>query len=166
MANRLVVWENTFQLLPEAQEIVNERVDCGGFDEADIAKKETALIQAYRALCRLPFAVANIRAGEPFSVAELEDTPTERGALPQAFLACLRHAQVVHANYLLGGDSGSIEGQVRRKIEAGIVEERVGESTTRFAQIQSSTRRSSVVCWDALRELSGWVCYSVRLARA
>ena len=76
--------------------------------------------------------------------------------LPERFKKALRQAQVVEANAILGGDPDDA------KRSAGIVEERIGESTVKFTQ---GAKLSLPVCKRALGYLSYFVTFAKRIGR-
>lgn len=82
---------------------------------------------------------------------------TQFNQLPDRFKKALRQAQVVEANAILGGDPDDA------KRSAGIVEERIGESTVKFNQ---GAKLSLPVCKRALGYLSYYVTFAKRIGRA
>jgi hypothetical protein len=157
----LVVWENTFQSVNDALDLAAERVDCSGFIEDTRSRQEAALIQSYRAICRLSFVVYGVRYAQAFSLQDA--TEEDRALFPSNFLSALRMAQVVHANILLGGGSDNIASYAAIRRQAGILEERIGDTNIKYAP---NAQSNSVVPLAALAELAGFVYASTRIARA
>jgi hypothetical protein len=168
MPERLVLWENSFQTLFDAFDLIDERVDCGGFSEAsDDFRRESALIQSFHALKGLAFVISGVREGRPINLMNL--TEEERSALPSDFMYALRTAQLVHADSLLGGDPSTLESQTMRKRRAGIVEEQVGEAMRRYAPMARPSSGPGIrqsLDPRVLEALSGWLYDAVRIARA
>lgn len=167
MAERLVKWVNSFQTFDEAFEILDERVDCGGFETADGFKQESALIQSFHAIKGLSFVVSGVAGGTPMNLMGLSDE--ERDALPTDFLYALRSAQLVHADSLLGGDQTTLEGQTLHKRRAGIIEETVGETSRKYRPLSTPSAGPGIrqsIDQRAISALSGWLYDSVRIARA
>jgi hypothetical protein len=167
MAERLVTWTNSFQTFTEALDLLDERVDCGGFEAAEDIKQETALIQSFHALKGLSFAIYGVAEGRPINLMALTDE--ERAALPADFMYALRSAQLVQADNLLGGDPDTIEGQTLRKRRAGITQEMVGEAMRRYAALPQPSSGAGIrqsIDPRALAALSGWLYDQIRVARA
>ena len=81
---------------------------------------------------------------------------TQFNQLPEKFKRALRQAQVVEANAILGGEPDDA------KRQAGIVEEKIGESTIKFGQ---GSKLSLPVCKRALGYLSYYVNFAKRIGR-
>lgn len=167
MPTRLVLWENSFQTIGDAQAILEDRVDCDGFGAQTDERQESALIQSYHALKNMLFIDPSLSSTEPFVLTEL--TSDERDRLSTNFLYALRSAQVLHADSLFGGDTSVEAGAVISKRKAGVLEERVGETFQRYeryGRLGSEIVTSSQVDSRALSALTGWMVRSIQIARA
>lgn len=173
MSSIFIQGTNTFLTLEDAQVLMADRVDCQGFANATVFKKKAALLQSFRQLVKLPFCATDVRSGQPFNYLDLEDTAEELGALPDAFLNDIKIAQLLQADFLLGGDPTSESEQILRKRQSGIIQERVGESSITYAPLSAQSTSGSFtnispysVCPKAMYEIAGWVYRGVRVARA
>lgn len=169
----LVVWSNSWVSVADALMISEERVDLAGFiayvntEEESLPEYslvEASLIQAYHAIKRYRFLVPGfVVKPEPFLMTDL--APEEISLLPDDFVYALKLAQVLEASHLLGlGDS--LEQYAASRRQAGIVEEQVGESRTKFANSSVGGLSGQPVSSKALSALSGYIYQSVKLVRA
>ena len=171
----LTVGENSWVSIDDALILAEERVDLAGFiayvaqeDEAspDYSLVEAALIQAFHALKRYQFLVPGFTSikPEPFLVTDLIEE--EFAQLPAPFVYALKLSQVLEASSLLNlGDLAETYASQRRK--AGILEEQVGESRTKFAAMSTAENiTGNTTSTKALSMLSGYIYRTVKLARA
>jgi hypothetical protein len=171
----LVVGTNSWVSIPDALMLSEERVDLANFiayvnteEEAspDYSLVEAALIQAYHNLKRYLFLVPGFASTrpEPFLVTDL--TEEEFLLLPSSFTYALKLAQILEASSALGIDN-PLENYANARRQAGIVEEQVGESRTKFANFsQGESATLNPTSAKALSMLAGYIYRTVKLARA
>jgi hypothetical protein len=165
MALRL--WDNSWVDIAQAELLAEERVDLGNFLSliaVDEEKCEAALVQAFHALKRYAFLVPGFAATrpEPFRLAEL--TADERALLPADFLYAVQMAQTLEADTLSGGGS-AVEAHANERRRAGIIEETIGESSTKFASL-GQVETIGALSHRSLGMLSGYLYRGIRIARA
>jgi len=169
----LTLWENTWVDAITAIDLTYERIDLAEFrallEDVD-ERADASLVQAYRSLKRLTFFVPEFSAQkpEPFRVGDL--TQDERNTLPDDFLYVIRMGQVLEADSLLGTNpSMALEVEAAKRRRAGIIEETIGESTTKFSSLGGNASSQSVAGVTAnqrtLNMLSPYLYRTVRLAR-
>ena len=177
----LKVATNTFQNFAMAQLTAMDIPNLTAWHAAPEQEKVRALIDAREHIVQLNFNLLNSNVN--FSQDSLNYVPegsfqsayvarnslflfngnlnlldeTQFNQLPERFKKALRQAQVVEANAILGGDPDDA------KRSAGIVEERIGESTIKFTQ---GAKLSLPVCKRALGYLSYYVTFAKRIGRA
>lgn len=177
----LKVATNTFQNFALAQLTAMDIPNLTAWHAAPEQEKVRALIDAREHIVQLNFNLLNSNVN--FSQDSLNYVPegsfqsayvarnslflfngnlnlldeTQFNQLPERFKKALRQAQVVEANAILGGDPDDA------KRSAGIVEERIGESTVKFTQ---GAKLSLPVCKRALGYLSYYVTFAKRIGRA
>lgn len=172
--NPLVEPINSFVGLSAAEFLASQFTDLLGWDNASRDQRINALIRAANALRQMTFAIPRSDDQEDevfttvvpehyesseyskfFSIESL--TAGEYVRLPQAFKTALKRAQVIEANFLLGGDP--IE-QVRSQ---GLMSQTVGESSQFY---RATKPLQLLISRRAIAELRGYVVYTVRRGRA
>lgn len=148
----LAVGINSFQTYPAAVLVGYELPNLPGWSEASKNERMNALMAAYRNFGKLTLRYIQEEVDDDItklSAAQLD-------ALAPEYLACLRRAQVLEADYLLGGDEA---GDIRR---AGIMSATIGESSQFF---RTQKPIEGAVCKRAMKELSRYVINTVRVGR-
>lgn len=161
----LTLWENSWVDATVLGTVASERMDLDDlFDmsQTDLPKTEAALIQAFHSLKRLSFVVPNyIPRPSAFVITGL--TTEEREQLPSDFVYTFQVAQCIEASGLFNF-SQTIEAYAEQRRRAGIKEETIGESSTKFATIAmgdgSSVRKAT------LDVLGPYVYRGIRIGRA
>jgi hypothetical protein len=133
-----------------------------GWQNSTKPERITALIQARlnMAPIRFRYAFDSLQnVVEPsFGVSDITGlTQTEYLALPVEFRVCLRRAQILEADFILGGDPSD---EIRR---AGITTKRVGESSETY-KIRKALELP--VCRKAILTLAKYTTNRVRIGRA
>lgn len=150
---------NSFMSLNEAIMVGLDLADIQDWDTAVDSARESALIEAYHKIGTLVInaegAMNRLIYGTVSYVKLDELSATELSALDSKLLAALKRAQVIQANYLLGGDP------IEQTIKAGMKSQMVGQSIDTFA----SRPVHFAVCNRALRELTGYVSFTKRVGR-
>jgi hypothetical protein len=153
---------NSFQNYPTA---LLGSVDIPNLDAwvaATKADRIVAMTTAWRAVGQLRFRyvfdgyqniIDNTMAVSDITLASL----AEYRAFPVQFKQALRRAQIIEANYLLGGD------ELDAIRESGVTSMVVGESTNFYRATKPLTRP---ICKAAMKELSKWVVNRQRVTRA
>lgn len=158
----LVESQNSFQTYIKAVFGSYEIPSLSGWNEATKRDRIAALIAARRNIGQLRFryvfdAYQNI-IDNTVGVADLTlATPAQWAALPLEFRKAICRAQILEADYLLGGDE---MGEYRR---AGIMAMTVGEAKQFF---RASKVVEGVVCKRVMKELAKFVETRVRLTRS
>lgn len=168
---------NSFQSFAEAEMTAASMPNLAGWESADADAKIAAMVEARLNICRINFALldSNARWGQnslnyvpegTYKVDTIRNnllfygldslTQEQYLKLPERFRNALKLAQVAEADMLLGGDD------LLQKRQAGIVEDSTGESTQRFRTGKVLTQS---VCSRAMRYLSPYISYSMRLGR-
>jgi hypothetical protein len=168
----LTVGTNSWISLSDALTLAQERVDLAGFiayadaEDGDYSLAEAGLIQAYHAIKRFMFLVPGFMTvkPEPFLITDL--TVEEFALLPSAFLYALKMAQVLEADSALNAGSDTVESYAASRRRAGIIEEQIGESMTKFATTSPGESASTTVSSRTLSMLSGYIYRGIRIARA
>lgn len=176
----LKVATNTFQSFAMAQLTAMDIPNLGAWHTASEQEKVRALIDAREHLVQLNFTLLNSNVN--FSQDNLNYVPegsfqsayvarnslflfngnlnllneAQFNQLPERFKRALRQAQVVEANAILGGDTDEL------KRASAIVEERIGETTTKF---RASTALKLPVCRRALGYISYYVTFAKKIGR-
>lgn len=117
-----------------------------GWNDATKEERITALIRARMNICSLCFKDCVVR--------DLKDD--EWASLDKEFKDALRRAQVIEADFLLGGDE---RGEFRRQ---GVMSMTNGESKQFF---RPAAPIEGVVCKAAMKELARWVVTTKKIAR-
>lgn len=166
--NHLSFMTNSYQNAQEAELTAFNIPNLTAFTAAANIDKVAALKEAFSRLGMMVYLVS--RSGEGTSGTSLSpqnESPSiisglnllsldYINTLPDIFIAKLRVAQVIEANYILNGDAAE------DKRGDGIVTEKVGESTTTWRQ---GRPLRLPVCWQALESLRGYLHYGSRLGR-
>lgn len=145
----LRVMKNSFQTFSEAMLLATELVNMDAWDAASDSQKQAALIDAYRAICKLNFNYAFKNDLSSISEAHFK-------AMDARFQAACCRAQVIEANARLGGTDVS---NLRRD---GLMSATVGEVSQMF---RPGKPLSLPVCTRALEALTGWITWSGRVSR-
>ncbi|QIG75615.1 hypothetical protein EVC20_044 [Rhizobium phage RHph_Y2_17_1] len=176
---RLEILNNTFLTLPGAEILARDNPRLKGWAAADDEKKSAALINAYTRLSRIqlryakPLPEADVAtSSRPYDPrrssrddcdvvikpGDWRDRFTKEDflAMPADFRNALRLAQLVEANEVL------TDNPLEARHRAGVISETVGESSIMLRGGKLELGVSS----EALRALTGFVYYNVRLARA
>lgn len=172
--NPLVEPLNSFVGLSAAEFLAAQFTDLLGWDNASRDQRINALIRAANALRHMTFSIprSDDQEDEVFTTVVPEHyesseyskffsidslSADEYARLPVRFKTALKRAQVIEANFLLGGDP--IE-QVRSQ---GLMSQTVGESS----QFYRATKPLELaISRRAIAELRGYVVYSLRRGRA
>lgn len=157
----LVEAVNSFQNYSNAVFISYEIPNIEGWSSASKRDRVAALISAWRSIGQLCFryfhddGLTTIVSGATYSdITSL--TPDQWSAVPAAFKEAIRRAQILEADYMLGGDE---LGDVRR---AGLMSKTVGESKQFF---RTTKAVESLVCKRAMKELAKYIVTSTRISR-
>ena len=158
----LRVMKNSFQTFSEAMLLATELVNMDAWDAASDSQKQAALIDAYRAICKLNFnyAFENDQARivdkvwAPYDLSSISEAHFK--AMDARFQAACSRAQVIEANARLGGTDVS---NLRRD---GLMSATVGEVSQMF---RPGKPLSLPVCTRALEALTGWITWSGRVSR-
>lgn len=172
---QLVVLENSFQTYPEALMNRTDLPSLNGWDAAADSARIAALQIAHWNMCAMRYQYRVGIAGQsritdfpgvssdPYGrvyahVSDIRNTlDHEWDEFPDEFKTALKRAQLVEADVMLKGDP------VGDKRRAGIVSEKIGESSMLFRQVPEA---QFAVSREALQHLKGFVAYSKRIARA
>lgn len=149
----LAVGVNSFQTYPSAVLVGYELPNLPGWNEASKNERMNALMAAYRNFGKLRLRYIHEEVDE---MTRAKLSAVQLDALAPEYLACLRRAQVLEADFLLGGDEA---GDIRR---AGIMSATIGESSQFF---RTQKPIEGVVCKRAMKELSGYVINTVSVGR-
>jgi len=121
-------------------------------DAWDVSTKDariSSLIEAREHIGALSFTEA------PLGINHL--TPDEFAALTEPLQVALRRAQVIEADYIMGG------GIIDRKRESGLMSETIGESSNMFRPGKSV---ELPVCKRCARALAGHITFAMKIGRA
>jgi hypothetical protein len=157
---------NSWVDLDRASELTEERVDLVAFagliEGSTPERAEAALIQAYHSINTLSFFVPSFAKTrpDPFYLQDL--SADERALLPSDFLYRVQMAQTLEADHLTGGTSGSPEAYAETRRRAGILEETIGASSTKFA---AHAQGDSVLSSRSMQVIAPYLYRSVRIAR-
>lgn len=176
--SRLEILNNTFLTLPAAELLARDNPRLTGWAAADDERKAAALINAYVRLSRVQLrytlpkpendvatTVRPYLIGERDCSTDVVIRPGDWGvrflktdflAMPEDFRKAIRSAQLIEANEVL------TENPYEVRHRAGVISETVGESSVMLRGGKLELGVSS----EALRSLTGFVYYNVRLARA
>lgn len=157
----LIEGQNSFQTYRKACFVSYELPGILGWNDAPKAQRIAAMIAARRNICKLQFRYVydgfqNIIDNVVGIKNLAEATVAEWQAMPKDFREAVCRAQVLEANYILGGDE---IGDLRR---AGIASLTVGEAKQFF---RSTTALEGVVCKQAMKELARYVLTRTRIGR-
>lgn len=163
----LVAGVNSFQTYNQAQLNVKDVAKVPGWEAATREDRINALRQAMENILRLTFVgyredstVDSMRLIVPgtTAVGSLRGyLGTEQyNALPATFIKALQRAQILEANFLLGGDEAE---EIRR---SGVMSTTVGESSQFYRTVKPL---ELPVCRRALQEIGRYISYSPRIAR-
>ena len=167
----LVLLTNSFQSYGLAQLTASDMPRLFGWEGADDAARQGALIEAFERLTRIGYRVRRPQdidfqntIGE---INDLEDIieprawpvmdPSRWNNLPQHFRKALCRAQVLEANEILRGD---VVGEKRR---SGLLSESIGESSMMF---RSGKPLQLGISGPALEALTGYVNIRMTLTRS
>lgn len=156
VASPLSLLVNSFQSYEEA--VLNARglVGIDGWDAANEQHRKSALQQAYDHMHN--FNYRWFYTDDKYETKSVRDlTTTEWGLLIDRQKGDFQKAQIVHANYLLGGNP------IEQDIEAGLQSSTIGE-TSQFYRPRPSLSLS--VSRDAMKYLGRWVVWSGYIGRA
>lgn len=157
----LVEGVNTFATYNKALYLSYEIPNIPGWTDAPRQGRIAALIAARRNIGRLRFRYA-FGANQDIidntvGVSDLTNATLDQwNALPKDFKEALYRAQIIEADFLLGGDE---IGDLRR---SGLMSMSVGEAKQFF---RTTRPLEGVVCKRAMKELSKWAVTGLRLAR-
>ncbi|QIG69076.1 hypothetical protein EVB78_043 [Rhizobium phage RHph_N1_15] len=175
--SRLELLNNTFITLPAAEVLARENPRLTAWAAAADDKKIAALINAYTRLSRVQLrylkerpeaeVATSVRPYDPTSERDSCDVVIKPGdwgtrfnkvdflAMPYDFRKAVRTAQLIEANEVL------TDNPFEARHRAGVISETVGESSIMLR----GGKLELGVSIDALRALTGFVYYNVRLAR-
>lgn len=143
----LGVMKNSFQTFSQALLLGTEMVNMEAWDAASDDRKQAALADAYRAICKLRFDWG-------FDMDKLNEAQFMN--LDERFRSALCRAQVIEANARLGGTDVS---DLRRE---GLMSATVGEVSQMF---RPSKPLVLPISHRALQVLAGYITWSVRASR-
>jgi len=159
---------NSFQSYAQAQLTAMDVPNIPGWNAASESERVAALIEAREHLIQLNYVVANTDRNQSSlffgnaslwgfegDISDLKEADYE--TLPEAMKRALRKAQIVEADYILGGDPEAL-----RRAQ-GLVEERIGESSQKWTFRKGLTLP---VCRRAMSYLGSWVNLSRRIGRS
>lgn len=175
--------ENSFVTLPYAEFLAAQMPNMQGWEDADRSKRIQALLRAasnlksiqfqlrdelafdisdnraYTRITKTPhgFDVENFHNGGVFRLDDPEVDLAAINDLDPNFLAAVKRAQVIEANFLLGGD---VIEDLRR---SGVSQNTVGQSEHIFRQSKPIDLPLSK---RALNELRGYISYRLRVSRS
>lgn len=157
----LVEAVNSFMAYGKSVLIASEIPRLDGWNDATKEQRITALMRARMNIGQLRFRHVFDKHQDiienTLAVADVtEATPAQWAAFPESFKEALRRAQVIEADYLLGGDE---RGEYRRQ---GLMSMTNGESKQFFRPAKPI---EGVVCRRAMNELAKWVLTRHRLTR-
>lgn len=156
IASPLSLLVNSFQTYEEAELNARGLVGLEGWELADTQHRTSALQQAYDHMHGFNYRwFYTDGTYEHKSVRDL--TTTEWALLLDRQKGDFQKAQIVHANYLLGGNP------IEQDIEAGLQSSTIGE-TSQFYRPRPSLSLS--VSRDAMKYLGRWVVWSGYIGRA
>lgn len=144
----LGVMKNSFQTFSQALLLGTEMVNMEAWDAASDDRKQAALADAYRAICKLRFDWT------PHDMDKLDEAQFMN--LDERFRSALCRAQVIEANARLGGTDVS---DLRRE---GLMSATVGEVSQMF---RPSKPLVLPISHRALQVLAGYITWSVRAGR-
>lgn len=147
----LVEGVNSFQSYSKAVYSSYEIPAIQGWGQCDKSERVAALIAARRNIGHLRFLDSSASTSD---ITEL--TQTQWAAMPVEFKAAVCRAQIIEADYLLGGDP---YGEYRR---AGVMSMTVGEAKQFFRPAKAI---EGAVCARAMKELSKYILIRTRIAR-
>lgn len=163
----LIKMVNSFQSTEEAVVSRAGMLEQTDYDTAEENDRINAMAMAYEKLAKLRYRVSidtkkritTLPAdGEHFVINRLFDfDAAEFDALPEDFKIAIRKGQIAEANAILRGDDAATE-----KLNAGIVLEKIGESTTEF---KSTAPLRSPASPDAMKYLKGYMYRAVHIGR-
>lgn len=161
----LVPGVNSFQGYSAAALVGCELPNLPGWNSAGKNERVTALTAAYRNFGKLRLryihddvdAMTRVITPAEWGSSDITKLNAEQLAtLPAEYLACLRRAQVLEADFLLGGDE---VGEIRR---SGIMSATIGESSQFF---RTAKPYEGAVCKRALKEVSPYLIGGNRVGR-
>lgn len=173
-ADSLGLMVNSFQTLSDALILSSTLIGVNDFIEATYLNKIVGLQMAFMDLCNVFYEIDNPSSVSTESIYGISNrvegrkiiinnlagvSETVFNTLPSEFVDALKHAQLIQANHVLG-----YENSIAGKIDAGIVSETVGESTTAWDKSFRSMRLP--LCSEAMSRLSRFIATSARIARA
>lgn len=158
----LGVMKNSFQTFSQALLLGTEMVNMEAWDAASDDRKQAALADAYRAICKLRFDWGF--DNDQTRLNDIRWTPHDMDKLNEAqfmnlderFRSALCRAQVIEANARLGGTDVS---DLRRE---GLMSATVGEVSQMF---RPSKPLVLPISHRALQVLAGYITWSVRASR-
>lgn len=151
----LVVGTNSVQGYSTAVMAAYELPSLTAWGEAGKTDRINALMAAYRNLGKLRLSGIGYSSDSIGGITEL--SAANIAALDADFRAALGRAQVIEADFLLGGDE---VGDIRR---SGIMSATIGESSQFF---RTTKPYEGAVCKRALKELSSYLVRDVSIGRA
>jgi hypothetical protein len=161
---------NSFMSLEAADALARDMPNLTGWKGATDEQRGAALINAYARLVRIQMRFTTDEVIDTQTVYDVDAsyetilngktwpaiTKTSFLAFPKPFRTALRQAQLAEANSIL------TDNPVEARHRAGILSETVGESSIMLR----GGRLELGVSSDALRYLTGYVYYNVRVGRA
>lgn len=163
----LVDGVNSFQSYAQSLMTAEAIAKIPGWTQAQRDARVSALRQAAANILRLTFkgmwddyvGQDRLRVITPFSTGpnlKVIMESAQYASLPPHFIDALRRAQVLEANFILGGDE--VE-EIRR---SGVMSTTVGESSQFFRTVKPL---ELPICRRALQEIGRYVSYSPKVAR-
>lgn len=161
----LVVGENSLMTYSSAVLVAFDIPNLPGWNQATKQERMRALHAAYRNLgkVKLRFVdddsdMTSVITPEEWNSSNVTDfSAAQLAALNAKYVACLKRAQLIEADFLLGGDEVDA---IRR---SGIMSATVGESS-QFYRTQKPL--DGPICKRAMREVSEYMNTRVRVGRA
>jgi hypothetical protein len=160
----LVVNSNTFQTYGEAVLCAYELFGLNAWSSASKADRSAALVAARRNIGQLRFRYLfdafQDRIENSFGVSDITMiSQSTWNSLPADFVAAIKRAQVIEADYLLAGGENPVD--VKRRM--GIVSETIGESSM---FMRSARQLEMAVCRRAMKELAKYTIHRIRTTRS
>lgn len=156
----LVEGVNSFQSYNTALMTAGDIVSIPAWNNATKQERVIALIEARRNIGQLAFRYGFDEQNQLEDSLGVNDitglSQSEFAALPVTFRMALRRAQILEADFLLGGD----EIDVLRK--GGLISTTVGEAKQFF---RPAKPLEQAICKRAMKELTKWLLNRTRIAR-
>jgi hypothetical protein len=158
VADILEIGKNTFCTFARAELVATNLADLAPYQSAAKQDKFAALMGARDALCRLTYRFVRNTQSQlvvdhpalSWAADNLDlYTAAQIAAFPPEFMVALEKAQVLQANFLLGGNPGEHERN------DGVLSKTIGESSQMFRAGMAPIEQP--VCKRAMRALEGFI---------